>query len=219
MRAPQRSECRLGERTGVPERGLGAPLKLEYHFSITSAMKTLYAMRHAKSSWKDPSLADFDRPLARRGEEAARHIARVLAVAEPRPELALCSTAARAAQTWEVIAAHLGYSIPISFLGELYGASSTTLLNVLQGVPRNVGSVLLVGHNPGMQDLIITLSEDDESDAARQVRLHFPTAALATLRVPGEWITLGSLATTLTRILLPRTLEGQDAGDQRGRRG
>ncbi len=181
-------------------------------------MKTLYAMRHAKSSWSDASLADFDRPLARRGVKAARNIARVLTDVEPRLALVLCSTATRAAQTYEVIAAHLGYSIASSFLDELYGASPAVLLDVVRGVPDGVGSVLLIAHNPGMQEFLIKLSEDDDGDASRQVRDQFPTAALATLRVRGEWTDLGSNRTTLTSVVLPRSLERRGTGARSRRR-
>jgi phosphohistidine phosphatase len=181
-------------------------------------MKTLYAMRHAKSSWKDASLADFDRPLARRGVKAARNIARVLTEVEPRPALALCSTAARAAQTYEVIAAHLGYSIAASFLDELYGASPAVLLDVVRGVPDALGSVLLIAHNPGMQEFLIELSQDDDADASRQVRDQFPTAALATLWVRGEWTDLGPNRTTLTSVVLPRSLEHRGTGARNQRR-
>jgi phosphohistidine phosphatase len=170
-------------------------------------MKSLYAMRHAKSSWSDPSLADFDRPLARRGIKAARSVARVLDDVDPRPELALCSTAVRAVQTYEAIASRLQYSITTVFRDDLYGASSTILLNVLRDAPENVSSVLLIGHNPGIQELLIALTENDGGDTAGQLRLHFPTAALAVLRIRGPWARLAPGRATLDNFVLPRTLE------------
>lgn len=167
-------------------------------------MKTLYALRHGKSSWSDPSLDDFDRPLAPRGVKAAKRIARVLEDVDPPPALALCSTAVRAKQTYETIAAHLDYSIPASFLDELYAASAATLVNALRDIPDDVASALLIGHNPGLQELLILLIGRDDGDAVVQLCENFPTAALATLRVRGEWKNLGANRATLTRLVLPR---------------
>jgi phosphohistidine phosphatase len=167
-------------------------------------MKTVYAMRHAKSSWNDPGLSDFDRPLAPRGIKAARKMARMLNEVEPRPTLALCSTAVRVRQTFEVMTERLVYPISALFLEELYGAGPTTLLEQLHEVPADVDAVLLVAHNPGMQELVIALSENDGDEAAAHVRLEFPTAALATLRVKGDWKSLGPENTTLEALDLPR---------------
>jgi phosphohistidine phosphatase len=173
-------------------------------------MKAVYAMRHAKSSWSDQGLADFDRPLAPRGVKAARKMARILNEIDPRPEMALCSTAVRVAQTYDVMTERLDYKISPTFLDDLYGSSSTTLLRYLREIPEDVNAVLLIAHNPGIQELVIALTEYDGRDAAQQIRLKFPTAALATLRVDGDWAHLGPRQTTLEKFDVPRTRNGAD---------
>ena len=140
-------------------------------------MSRLYLLRHAKSSWKDASLDDHDRPLAPRGKRASKAIGRYLRDHDIEPELVLCSSAKRARQTLE----RLGPAgLDARIEPELYGAGSHDLLMRLRAVPADVASVLLIGHNPGMQDLARLLAGLDDK---------FPTAALATLECDG-WRTL-----------------------------
>ena len=140
-------------------------------------MSRLYLLRHAKSSWKDASLDDHDRPLAPRGKRASKAIGRYLRDRDVTPELVLCSSAKRARQTLE----RLGPAgLDARIEPELYGAGSNTLLARLREVPDEVASVMLIGHNPGMQQLALTLAGLDDK---------FPTAALATLECPA-WSTL-----------------------------
>jgi phosphohistidine phosphatase len=161
--------------------------------------KSLYVMRHAKSSWKDLGVPDFERPLARRGERAARSMGHWLTRARPLPELILCSTATRAVQTCQLITEPLGSSIKVHFEDGLYGASGTALLVRLRALPDKVKSVLLIGHNPGVQDLLIELASEDDPARLDEVRAGFPTCAVATLRVSGHWSELGpSSACTLS---------------------
>ncbi|MGB9113577.1 MAG: histidine phosphatase family protein [Acidimicrobiales bacterium] len=170
-------------------------------------MKTLYMLRHAKSSWSDPVLEDFNRPLALRGIKAAGKIARVLDGIRPRPEIVLCSSAVRATQTCEIVTSRLGRALSTTFLDDLYGAGAATLLNTLRNTPRSISAVLLIGHNPGLQELVVALTENEGGDAARQVGERFPTAALAVLRIGSEWKNIGPEQTTLERLILPRALE------------
>jgi phosphohistidine phosphatase len=137
-------------------------------------MKHLYLLRHAKSSWKDPELADHDRPLAGRGRRAAKAMAKHIRAEEIAPELVLCSTARRARDTLERIEPALGRR-SVKVERELYGASVRELLWRIRRVPSSVESVLLIGHNPGMQDLAAALTGFDGK---------FPTAALATIALP-----------------------------------
>ena len=129
-------------------------------------MSRLYLFRHAKSSWDDSGLADHDRPLAPRGRKAAKAIAKYLHEHEIEPELVLCSSATRARETLE----RVGLTAQIE--EGLYGAGAGALLTRLHEVPDDVGSVMLIGHNPGMQQLAFDLAGLDDK---------FPTAALATL--------------------------------------
>jgi phosphohistidine phosphatase len=134
------------------------------------AVRRLYLLRHAKSSWDDPGLADHDRPLAPRGRRAAKAIGRHLRDQGIEPELVLCSSAARARETLE----RAGLSGQIE--EGLYGAGASALLARLHRVPGEVASVMLIGHNPGMQELAFRLGGLEDK---------FPTAALATFECSG----------------------------------
>jgi phosphohistidine phosphatase len=120
-------------------------------------MKRVYLLRHAKSSWKHPELPDHDRPLAGRGRRAAKAIVRHMRAQEFVPELVLCSTARRARETLERIEPALGRA-PVRVERELYGASARELLARLRRLPDDVGSVLVIGHNPGMHELAVELA-------------------------------------------------------------
>jgi phosphohistidine phosphatase len=137
----------------------------------------LYLLRHAKSSWTDASLPDHDRPLAPRGRKASKAIGRYLRDHDIEPELVLCSSAKRARQTLE----RLGPAgVDARIEPELYGASAHELLTRVRAVPEEVASVMLIGHNPGMQQLAHQLAGLDDK---------FPTAALPTFECSG-WRTL-----------------------------
>jgi phosphohistidine phosphatase len=170
--------------------------------------KLLYVMRHAKSSWKDPTVPDFERPLARRGEKAARRMAVHLARALPSPKLVLCSPAIRAVQTYEPIAELLGHSVEAQIDDELYGASGTALLARLRALPEEVGPVLLIAHNPGVQDLLIELARDAGPARLDVLRAGFPTGALATFRVTSRWSELGPSTASMEDLVMPRALSG-----------
>ena len=163
-------------------------------------------MRHAKSSWDHPGLPDVERPLARRGQKAAGRMARRLARTVPLPELLLCSSATRAAQTCQPIAALLGPSTEVRVEDGLYGASGAELLARLRALPDEVTSVLLIGHNPGVQDLLVELAGDGDPARLDEVRAKFPTCALATLRVTARWSELGPSTTRFVDLVTPGTL-------------
>ena len=118
-------------------------------------LKTLYLLRHAKSSWDDQSLADHDRPLAPRGKRRPAAWRATMRRAKVRPQLVLCSSAARALQTYEAVSAGLGPSVPGLVEDELYGASDSDLRVRLHEVPDTVEALLVIGHNPGLQDLAL----------------------------------------------------------------
>ncbi len=150
------------------------------------AERRLYLLRHAKSSWKDQRLADHERPLAGRGRRAAKAIRRHLNEQGIDPELVLCSTARRARQTLEGIEPALGRGA-VRVEPELYGAGSAALLARVQQVPARVRSVMIIGHNPALQDLALLLARDGSAELG----VKFPTAALATLEFHGPgWAVL-----------------------------
>jgi phosphohistidine phosphatase len=169
-------------------------------------MKRLYLLRHAKSSWDDPTLADHDRPLAPRGRRAAKVMAKHLQRNEIAPELVLCSGSRRTRQTLKRIAPGLGDSAEVQIRSELYAASSAELLEVLREQPDEVGSVMVIGHNPGIQDLALNLARGGPEIA--RVRRKFPTGALATLELEGSWRGLAPGTAELTSFVKPKELPG-----------
>jgi phosphohistidine phosphatase len=158
----------------------------------------LYLLRHAKSSWADPGLADHDRPLNSRGRRAAKAIGRHLRDQGIEPQLVLCSSATRARETLE----RIGYAAHVE--PELYGAGAGALLARLRKVPAAVPSVMLIGHNPGLQELALLLSRPGAG--VRELAAKFPTAALATLALP-SWSTLDRGTAELIDFVRPRDLE------------
>lgn len=162
--------------------------------------KRLVILRHAKSSWKDRDLADHDRPLNSRGRRAATEVGHYLRREGIVFALVLCSSAARTRQTLELLV--LEGQPEVSVEEELYGASAGGLVVRLQRIAAGVPSVLLIGHNPGVHDLAVTLTGDDERLAS------FPTAALADLSVAvANWQDLRPGAATLHRFTTPMGLD------------
>lgn len=169
------------------------------------AMHTLYLLRHAKSSWADPTLPDHERPLAARGRRDAKRIAKHLARLGTEPELVLCSTAERTRETLELLRPALGATPAVRLEARLYAASSDELLERIRGVPEAVASVMLIGHNPGLHQLALVLA----SAGAELERLEakFPTAALATLTLPNTtWSRLSQADALLTGYVVPKQL-------------
>jgi len=144
-------------------------------------VKTVLLLRHAKSSWDRPLLDDFQRPLAPRGRKAAPRVGRYLGRAGLIPDRVLCSGAARAVETWELVSEALGADVPVEFQDEIYHASPRTLLEILRTLPGTVDSVLLIGHNPTFESLAHRLAGSGEEAALDAMDSKFPTAALAIL--------------------------------------
>lgn len=167
--------------------------------------KRLYLLRHAKSSWKQPELADHERPLAGRGRRAAKTIARHLREHEIEPELVLCSTARRARETLERVAPTL-VTAAVRHEPQLYGATADLLFERLRRVPDDVASVMLIGHNPAIEQLALDLARP--SPERREFDASFPTAALATLVFPGpSWRDLDRGGADLVSLVRPRDLQ------------
>ena len=170
-----------------------------------SPSRTVILLRHGKSSWSDSTLADIDRPLAPRGERAAKKLAKYIRRKRIRPALVLCSPALRARQTLEAVEASLGKRCVVEIVPQLYAASEHELLERLQALPESLSSAMLIGHNPGLQDLALVLA----SRGAYLPRLEekFPTGALATLVVPSpSWSALGPGEAELVDYVVPRQL-------------
>lgn len=135
-------------------------------------MRTLLLLRHAKSSWKEPNLEDFARPLNDRGRKAAKAVGKHLAEQKAEIDLVISSPAVRARQTIELVLKAARISPALRFDQRIYEASPTRLLEIISEIEDEPKSVLLVGHNPGMEELLRLLTDQE---------LHMPTAALASI--------------------------------------
>ncbi|SFG00070.1 phosphohistidine phosphatase [Novosphingobium sp. CF614] len=172
-------------------------------------MKTLGIFRHAKSDWNDARLRDFDRPLNKRGRKGAavmgKHI-RDHAVGWKR---VLASPAVRVTQTIELAGEAAGETPPITWDRRIYLANSATLMDVLREQEGDPPSIILVGHNPGLEDLIFDLVPDDGSSPLRDiVEDKFPTAAYAVLELDIErWADLEEGCGHLLHLTRPRDLD------------
>jgi phosphohistidine phosphatase len=165
----------------------------------------LYLLRHGKSSWAEPTLADRDRPLSLRGRRDAKRIATHLVRQGVKPELVLCSTAERTRETLELMHTALADTSTIEFEDELYGASANSLLERLRLVPGAVASVMMIGHNPGLQDLALVLAAGGAE--LERLEAKFPTAALATLALENAtWAELSPAEAVLADWVIPKQL-------------
>lgn len=168
-------------------------------------MKTLILMRHAKSAWDDPQQKDIDRPLSPRGRKAAPRMGEWLAAENYRPDVVLCSTATRARETLELARPSLPANARIDHLRTLYMASPREMLNEIAKVPASAGTVMLVGHNPGMGSLAGLLAGGGNAKALANLHAKFPTAAVAVLGFEVEkWSDLAAGSGTLLAFQRPR---------------
>jgi phosphohistidine phosphatase len=165
---------------------------------LVAEAQRLLLLRHAKSSWDDPALDDHDRPLAARGRKAANLIREHLRDEQIGISLVLCSSARRARETLELVAP----SGEVQIERDLYGACADQLLDRLRRVPDGIEAVMLIGHNPAMQDLAIALVAGASELATRK----FPTGALATLTFTGSWGSLEPEHCELAAFVTPREL-------------
>lgn len=161
-------------------------------------------MRHAKSSWDDPGLADSERPLAPRGRKAARSLCAYLKERRIKPALVVCSPSVRTLQTLDGIRPALGKSARVEIVDDIYGGGADQLLGVLRRVPAPSSSVMLIGHNPGIEMLATLLAAKGE--ALPLLREKFPTGALATLATQRAWSELGPESAELIEFVVPRDL-------------
>jgi phosphohistidine phosphatase len=168
-------------------------------------VKVLYLLRHAKSSWEDAELADHDRPLAPRGVRAARTIADQVRRQGFQPALVLCSSARRARDTLKPLQRVFAGKTEVRFESGLYAASAQGLLARLHSVPQEVPSVMLVGHNPGLQELGLMLARP--SDRRDALERKFPTGALAAVELGvASWQEVADSSGELTSLMQPREL-------------
>jgi len=168
-------------------------------------MPTLYLMRHAKSDWHSAAKSDFDRPLNQRGSKDAARMGQWLNKNNIAPSLIFSSPAERAKQTAVAVVEAMGLAAEqIQFNKDLYLADRPTLLKILHSVPDTTESVLLVVHNPGLDDLVEWLAPEPPS-LSESGKL-MTTAAIAMFAVPKPWAKLKRNTTRLVQLLRPKEL-------------
>jgi phosphohistidine phosphatase len=171
-------------------------------------MRRLLLLRHAKSSWSEPGARDLDRPLNRRGQEAAPRIGAYLARHGLIPDGILCSTARRARETWELVAAEVHAAPPATFTERLYDASPRTLVDVFRDADPKAASLLVVGHNPGLQEVATALIASGDLEDRERLREKLPTGGLVVIDFPiADWSKLHLRSGRLERFVVPRMLE------------
>lgn len=170
------------------------------------SMRTLFLFRHAKSSWDDPSLSDHERPLADRGIRTTPVMADHLRDGGIVPDVVLCSSARRTRETLDLLGDAVPDDCDVRFEDALYAASAEALLERLRALPDEAHRVMVIGHNPGLQDLALLLV--GSGDRRDRMAKKFPTAALATLHVAtGGWSELAAGCAELTDFVRPKDLD------------
>jgi phosphohistidine phosphatase len=174
-------------------------------------MRQLLLLRHAKSSWDDAAMPDRDRPLNARGRRSAAAMRQAMRNLGLSPDVVLVSPARRTMETLEALEPWDDTPL-IDPVDSLYLGNVMQLTAALHGVAETVRSVLLIGHNPGLHDLALSLAGDRAMRAGgeneRALADGFPTGALAEFVVPGSWWDLREGGGRLVRFLTPRMLEG-----------
>jgi phosphohistidine phosphatase len=173
-------------------------------------MHMLHLLRHAKSSWAE-DVEDHERPLNKRGREAARLVGRRLPDAIGAVDLVLCSSAARTRQTLDYVLVKFP-ARPLCLIEDaLYLANCMTLIERLHRLDESVGNVLLIGHNPGLHELAVALAESEAEHSQPLAHGKFPTAARASFAIRGEWSRLGGARHRLVDYVTPAALSGGKA--------
>ncbi|HKP38790.1 MAG TPA: histidine phosphatase family protein [Pyrinomonadaceae bacterium] len=164
-------------------------------------MKTLFLLRHAKSSWKDDTLDDIDRPLKKRGLGDAQLIGKVIRQKEINFDLVLSSPAERARQTTQLVSMASGNQAEIKYDERIYEAGMRRLLTLISRLDNAASTVLLVGHNPGFEELLKTLTGEIHG---------MPTAALAGIEFEvDDWALVKARTGKLTLLLTPKELRDE----------
>ena len=171
-------------------------------------MKTIYLARHAKSSWNSGSDTDFDRPLNSRGEADAIKMGEELLRLSWMPEKIIASPAIRVKQTCQAYCEILGYQIGnIEWNSEIYSAYTITLLQLLTGLNESTQSVMLIGHNPAMEELLVHLCGHSQvNDQQQSDGKIFTTANVAKLTTNATWKNLVTDEMKLEKLLRPKEL-------------
>jgi phosphohistidine phosphatase len=171
-------------------------------------MKRLLLLRHAKSSWGDPGTDDHERPLNRRGEKSADRMGAWLRAQRIAPDLVLCSTSRRTRQTLDALMPFHGETPPVELLPALYLAGAPGILERVRAVADSVKCLMVIGHNPGFEQLAQSLAAEGEAEALAKLTEKYPTGALADLRFTvTRWKAVGPGQGGLAAFIRPRDLD------------
>jgi len=172
--------------------------------------KRLFLLRHAKSARDDPFLDDFDRPLNKRGQRAARAMAEWLAARNLHPDLVLCSAALRTRETLAAVRPALGATTEVQVDKNLYLADEQTILDILATLDERAqppAQVMVIAHNPGLEDLALRLVPPAEAETRKRIATKFPTCAFVDLSFAVEdWADIGPARASLNAYLAPNDI-------------
>ena len=159
-------------------------------------MKTLYLLRHAKSSWADTGIPDFERPLNGRGQKTAPFVGNLMKERALIPKLIICSPAKRARETANLVCLAAGFDTTIKFEPQIYEATVGTLVSIAAEIDNSFDSTLLIGHNPGFEGLVYCLTGEIAP---------MPTAALAVIELAIEnWADIAGYGGRLVQVIRPK---------------
>ena len=162
-------------------------------------MKQIYILRHAKSSWDNSNLNDFERPLADRGISDAKKMSKFLKDMNIKIDKVLCSNAIRAKETFDLTADGFNFEIDkATYLDKLYFGDTTTIIQDLKELDESLNNILIVGHNPTLHYLVEILTNESIN--------RFTTCNLATISHDGEWVSLKSQQCSLKSLIRPKEL-------------
>lgn len=170
-------------------------------------MFRLMFLRHAKSSWPSSRMQDAARPLSERGEAAARLMGAYMAHHSLIPDRILCSPARRTRETWAGIATQWPVNMDVVFDQRLYEATPQSILSVIRGQDEAARTLLVIGHNPGLQEAAELLIAAGDVELRERLREKFPTAALAVIDFAiDQWRSIHERSGRLDRYVVPRSV-------------
>jgi phosphohistidine phosphatase len=177
-------------------------------------MKTLTLLRHAKSTWDDPVARDFDRPLNPRGRRAARTVGREMKALGLTFDHVLASPAQRVVETLEEVQQAFG-PLAVTWEQRIYLAATETLMELVRRTDDDADRLLLVGHNPGLENLALRLTREEDGPLREEVEIKYPTGTLAEISLPvHRWADVAPGAGTLSRFIRPRDLDPELGPDR-----
>lgn len=172
-------------------------------------MKRIYVLRHSKAGHTNKKLLDdHERPLTEKGVEVCGVVTDFLRQQQPLPQRVLCSTAVRAKQTAQYVLEGLDQIVPIDYIPSLYLAEPSHIIQLIHGLDDKVESVMIVGHNPGLQQFSILLPGSGDKKKFRSMRSNFPPPSMAVFDVDQKsWQDVGEQSAELVDFLVAKTVK------------